>query len=118
MNVEGRSVGRDGDKQRETPDDTTFHGWPFTFLCTRVEVTSVLSAPCSLHESTFFTERGPTFVYSSSYRRHHPLFRHTVAHSLGDDGLASSSRCCHGDAAVAGASREQFQSAVPSANER
>lgn len=34
--------------------------------------------------------------------RHHPLFRHTDAHSLGDDGLASFSRCCHGDAAASG----------------
>lgn len=41
--------------------------------------------------------------------RHHPLFRHTDAHSLGDDGLASSSRCCHGDAPASGSKTRHCQ---------
>jgi len=115
-------VGRDGDKQRERPQTIlTFSRMTFSFPCTRAKVTSVDPHTVFVaREHLFHRRRGgggergkPTFIHSSSYKRHHPLFRHTDAHSLGDDGLASSSRCCHGDAAVAAASSSKARYRQP-----
>lgn len=86
------------------------------FAIPRAATPPTRSAPCWSHEHTFSTEEEEEGPLSRAGRgrgrrrrrrrtRHHPLFRHTDAHSLGDDGLASSSRCCHGDAAAAAASQ-------------
>lgn len=119
-----RAKSRSRDRGRDT---LLFTGDPYlgrvrdTARSDTTDATSVSrrSAPCWSHEHTFSTEEEEEIPLSRAGRgrrcrrrrtRHHPLFRHTDAHSLGDDGLASSSRCCHGDAAAVAAAAAASQS--------
>lgn len=121
-----KQIARSRDRGRDT---LLFTGDPYlgrvrdTARSDTTDATSVSrrSAPCWSHEHTFSTEEEEEIPLSRAGRgrgrrcrrrrtRHHPLFRHTDAHSLGDDGLASSSRCCHGDAAAVAAAAAASQS--------